>query len=249
MQIKWAEIIKNAFTLSGHEKLHINEIVDLFVRHSLDKSNPPLDQEVLRKKINSVLAANVKSKSGLFKKAKKDGKSKGIYALRGQADNATKLMREERPVDVKTAFTGKAGEYAVLSELLFRGYNCSVMTVDDGLDVVAFKDNKYFFIQVKTSNPTSKQVFSASISRDAYEKSRAANTFYIIVLRRHLPRRFVNDFVVFSATDIERFSALQEMTRTGNGISMRIEANTQDRFKLSGGTDITHCVNNFGVIC
>lgn len=42
-------------------------------------------------------------------------------------------------------FTGKAGECAVMSELLFRGFNVNRMMVDGGIDLVAFKEGNYFF--------------------------------------------------------------------------------------------------------
>ncbi len=38
------------------------------------------------------------------------------------------------------------------SEMLFRGFNASIMSVDTGLDIIATKDNKLFGVQVKTSN-------------------------------------------------------------------------------------------------
>lgn len=48
-------------------------------------------------------------------------------------------------------FYGKGGEFSVVSELLFRGYNASIMSVDEGIDITASKGDKFFFIQVKTS--------------------------------------------------------------------------------------------------
>ena len=57
--------------------------------------------------------------------------------------------------NVDTGYFGKAGEHAVSSELLFWGYNVSSMAVDQGVDLVASKNGKYFHLQVKTATPQS----------------------------------------------------------------------------------------------
>lgn len=59
---------------------------------------------------------------------------------------------QENKEQISTQYVGKAGEHFVVSELLFRGYNASIMNVDEGLDIVATKEGKLYNIQVKTSN-------------------------------------------------------------------------------------------------
>src|SRR3989339_1094309 len=59
---------------------------------------------------------------------------------------------EEERIVVESGFTGKGGEHLVCSELLFLGFNASIMSVDVGVDISAIKDDKFFGIQVKTSN-------------------------------------------------------------------------------------------------
>src|ERR1700728_2103173 len=59
---------------------------------------------------------------------------------------------EEEKLRIDSSFTGKAGEYLVCSELLFREFNASIMSVDIGMDIAATKENKLFSIQVKTAN-------------------------------------------------------------------------------------------------
>jgi hypothetical protein len=69
-----------------------------------------------------------------------------------QEENKEKEIENESDYSLSTQYVGSAGEHSVLSELLFRGYNASIMSVDEGLDIVATKNNKLFNIQVKTSN-------------------------------------------------------------------------------------------------
>ena len=70
--------------------------------------------------------------------------SKGYYSKR---------KRKLHPIDVPmqiSEYTGRGGECAVMSELLFHSYNVNRMMIDEGVDLVAVKDNIYYYIQVKT---------------------------------------------------------------------------------------------------
>ncbi len=49
-------------------------------------------------------------------------------------------------------YVGAAGECAVMAELMFRGYNANRMMIDEGVDIIATKNNIYYYIQVKTVN-------------------------------------------------------------------------------------------------
>ena len=83
---------------------------------------------------------------------------------------------------IGSGFTGKAGEHYVTSELLFRGYNASIMSVDVGMDIIATKDNKLFSLQVKTSNLNSLNSFIFDMRKAALERDYAGNVFYIFVM-------------------------------------------------------------------
>ncbi len=58
----------------------------------------------------------------------------------------------------KDLFTGRAGEFAVLSEFLIRGYNVAVPSIDLGDDVLVIKDHQndaeIARVQVKTATGT-----------------------------------------------------------------------------------------------
>src|SRR3989304_9363356 len=53
-------------------------------------------------------------------------------------------------MDIKK-LSGAAGTHYVVSQLLFRQYNCSIFAVDEGIDIVATKGNLRSYIQVKCS--------------------------------------------------------------------------------------------------
>ena len=93
-----------------------------------------------------------------------------------------KEKAEEEKVKIESTFTGKAGEHAVCSQLLFRGYNASIMSVDLGLDIVTTKKDKVFGIQVKTSNLNKFNTYVFDIRKVSFERHSSSNIYYIFVL-------------------------------------------------------------------
>lgn len=93
-----------------------------------------------------------------------------------------KEKAEEEKIAIEGGFTGKAGEHLVCSELLFRGFNASIMSVDVGLDIVATKKNKMYGVQVKTSNLNRFNTYVFDVRKISFERHSASNVFYIFVL-------------------------------------------------------------------
>ncbi len=73
------------------------------------------------------------------------------YTAKEQEDEEKEEQKTEELEPISTQYVGKAGEHLVVSELLFKGYNASIMSVDEGLDIVATKGERLYNIQVKTS--------------------------------------------------------------------------------------------------
>jgi hypothetical protein len=98
-----------------------------------------------------------------------------------------KVSAEEAEIQEKEeiagGFTGRAGEHLVCSELLFRGFNASIMSVDVGLDIVATKESKMFGIQVKTSNLNTFDMYVFDVRKVSFDRHNVSNTFYVFVLR------------------------------------------------------------------
>src|SRR3989338_8018733 len=90
---------------------------------------------------------------------------------------------EEEKIVIAGGFTGKAVEHLVCSELLFRGFNASIMSVDIGVDLSTIKDNKFFGIQVKTARKNNSEIYNFHIRQKSFERFNQSNIFYILVLR------------------------------------------------------------------
>ncbi len=115
---------------------------------------------------------------------------------------------------------GKAGEMAVLSELTFRGYNATAMTVDEGIDLVASKNNVFFFIQVKTTYLDASARFSVQIPVVNYARVQQNNVIYIFVIREQIG---MLKYFIFHQSDINSGIINGYIEKTDSNIIVKIE--------------------------
>lgn len=209
------DAIYDAFMIQGvnYSEMSIDDIALEIQDKNSDFKEYDLDE--LRKKVSShmsnavtkiVKGKRVENKDSLYQRVKngKGGYRKGVYKLRKRNPKKEPkkpnpvVMPLENPVTVENNYMGAAGEMAVCSELLFREYNVSRMSVDDGVDIVAMKYNKTYYIQVKTVQVKSAS-FGVKINAKSYERYNANDCYYIIVARAEMTQ-----FIVATADDIRR---------------------------------------------
>jgi uncharacterized protein YifE (UPF0438 family) len=148
------------------------------------------------------------------------------------------------------SFFGKAGEYAVVSELLFHGYNASIMSVDIGIDITASKDDKFYFIQVK-STEFSNDSFSVSIKPNRFINNSNSNIYYIIVFRYVYKNVYTNRFIILESKILENhiFSGAVSQKEDGT-INIKIKQEEGHIYLYNGSekAKIDHCLDNFELI-
>jgi len=224
----------------NNKAMHVNEIADVAVKSARNQS---MTVEDFASRLSGALSAHLNTQTPVFTKPlNKQGRpQKGIYRLKQKriAAISTRII----PPDVSNNFTGKAGEHAVMSELLFWGYNASLMTVDEGIDIVASKDNKYFHVQVKASAERSNGVFGFQVKRKAFELNHSAQTYYVFVMRKNLSCYFA----VLPSSHLENLR-MTNIIGGQNDLSITITADDKSKQFSLNGSDITGWVNNFGVI-
>lgn len=175
----------------------------------------------------------------------------GTFALNPQKESkipTTKNIEKEKVEDekiiVEGGYTGKGGEHLVTSELLFRGYNASIMSVDTGIDVAAVKDNKFFGIQVKTSNSNKFDVYNFHIRKVSFERHNQGNIFYTFVLRQR-----ENKFLILPSSEVERKikeGAIYAVNNhTGYALTIKIR---DEKIFLGGGHDMSYFLDNWDLI-
>ena len=202
--------------------------------------------EKVLKKVSGILSKEVKKSDSLFSKVrnpKTKGSIKGFYKLKTKRiespplptnpippkDPDDPIEQKQRPINL---YKGKAGEYAVMSELLFRGYNVNNMAVDEGIDVVANKNNLFYYIQVKTTELKENNKLSVSIDWKRFSDYFGNQMRYFIVVRCSILKREANVFFQFTNSEINRLIFEKQVKKSNNHIHIKIEIdqNTGDAY-------------------
>ena len=235
------EILKEA----GRKGLHVRTIAEAAVAKN---KNLGLSIDDFCKRLQSALSGNLKLKSIKptfasvnWDKGSRKGKSKqGWYRLR--PERVIPVIETVPAPQPGKAFLGKAGEYAVMSELLFWEFNASIMTVDDGIDIVASKNNKFFYIQVKAATRQDNGKYIFTINKDSFKRYNTANVFYVFVLRENIQ----NDYIIIPSMQINYFIGTGAIT-DGSVFSLTITTNDKKtEYTLNNKVKITPCYGNFG---
>jgi hypothetical protein len=242
MSVKYANLAKD-YMSSGNTGSHVDELADEIV-----KNHPHIKDstDVIAKKLSATFSSSIKRKKGEFLrvKNKQGGFKRGVYKL------SKKLTQQPaapiRPTGISTGFVGKGGEHAVLSALLFEGYNASIMTVDDGIDIVASKETKYFHIQVKAATEKNNS-FQFTIQKSSFNRHNNNKTFYILLCRRYLKTHTQNDLIILPNATINHYISAGTIK---NGPSLNLNVSIEkSKYTLNKSgirkSDITSYVNDF----
>ena len=104
----------------------------------------------------------------------------GKFDLRSRGQGGRGPDKDEKSeYTTNSLYVGAAGEHRVESELLFRGYDASMTSVDRGIDIVARKGRHVLDIQVKTMgrHPTGAHI--TSIKKEAFDGNRSQSMHYV----------------------------------------------------------------------
>lgn len=137
--------------------------------------------------------------------------------------------RKKRPAPsdgdtLPSAYVGRAGECAVISELLFHGYNANHMMVDNGVDIVAVKDNIYYYVQVKTVNVKDGRI-RVQIGKEKFDQYINNQMRYFIVARYKDGGTIKNMYFQFTPNFIDQAIYNQAIKRGDNNLSIKIRFN------------------------
>ena len=238
---------KEILQTAGRKGMHISEITQAAVAQN---KNMGLTPEDFQKKVQAALATNLKLKATKpsfapvnWDKGPRKGKPKqGWYRVK--IEKATPVGETVLVPQAGKDFLGKAGEYAVMSELLFWGYNASIMAVDDGVDIVASRHNNFFHIQVKTASKQDSGKFYFSIKNSSFKRYSGSNVFYVLVMRGDTN----NEYIILPSVHIEFFLKAHALPDTQT-LSITISANARKtEYRLNSYHDVTPFFGRFGEI-
>ena len=117
------------------------------------------------------------------------------------------------------------------------------MSVDDGIDLVATKEGRFFFIQVKTAISNNDKIPNFSIKKDSFVRYDKSETFYILVVRNFDKKGYSNLFFVIPNHTIRKM-IYDGIIKDSESYSIRI---TQENGVCiaNGRENVTHYLNNF----
>ena len=193
------------------------------------------------KTMDAELIVDINSKGELsnFKKVEIEEESR--------PDRIVEELELEEQKEIEGGYIGKAGEHAVLSELLFRGYNAALMSVDVGVDIVATKDNETFNIQIKTRNISKKHdAFHFNLRIASFERHNAGRTFYVFILRENSKL----DYLILPLHQVEKSIDEEFIHVVGKGKLYRITIKKRDGKVYLGRqeNDVSYYLNHWDII-
>lgn len=148
-------------------------------------------------------------------------------------------------------YFGRSGEFHVMSEFLYRGWNVAIPEVDIGNDVFVIKDSTgdYTSIQVKSSNVKSHNYgYSAtySLNYDQLTTPVDPELYYFFLSRYNDQWNFL---AIISRTDLEDLHTQNNVgTLNGSNVILNLryfENNTPPSLLGTHNYDLTHFMNDW----
>lgn len=153
---------------------------------------------------------------------------------------------EEEKIKIEGGYTGKAGEHLVCGELLFRGFNASIMSVDVGMDIIATKNNKLFSIQIKTANLNKFDTYVFDVRKVSFERHDSGNIYYVFVLHGEKG----NNFLILPYHEMEKKVHEKAILEVDNGKRFRVNIKfREDNIYLGTKShEMNYYLNNWDII-
>jgi hypothetical protein len=204
--------------------------------------------------MNALIITDIKNKGNASDFVKTDAST---YALNKKKESIADPKKEEAiqviekaeddKQKIESSFTGVAGEYLVCSELLFRGFNASMMSVDDGVDIVAVKDERLYAVQVKAANLSATDVYNFNVRKVSFERHDSSHTYYIFVLHESNGK---NDFLILPYLEMQKKIHEKAILEVWQGKLYRVVIKFRDGHVYLGSMDhnTDYFLNNWDVI-
>jgi Holliday junction resolvase len=228
--------------------LHYKDITRL----ALEKGILETDGSTPDASMYSQIFTDIKNKGAASDFVKKD---KATFALNNAkiiigSKKRLKVLeeeeKEEEKIKIDSGFIAKGGEFLVCSELMFREFNASIISVDKGIDIIATKNNKLFSIQVKTANANNYNTYNFDVRKVFFEREYAGNTFYVFVLKGQNK----TDFIILPLSEMEKKVAQKAIHYVKSYDKYRVKIDIRDDkiFLGNRNNEIGYYLNNWAVL-
>lgn len=238
------ETIVALFKNTTNDKKRLKDIKKAIVSQIIPEGEqleffPTEEKEAIEERVEVLIKEDKKLENESFLKY-----SNGFYTKRPNR------IGPRNPNRLPSIYTGTAGETAVLSELMFNGYNANRMMIDEGIDIIATKNNTYSYIQVKTSFVENEKVYF-SINDNRYEQYMHSQLRYVLVARYNDKGVDKNMFFVFTQHDIDKGIHDKYIMKGQSSISIKIKFHPRTAAPIlydDNESDASYHLNNFKLI-
>lgn len=161
------------------------------------KHNPTVydivdDKEIYKKYSENKFSWSIfKSRFNGLRKAIEQMELVGVKDVKNDTTNVTIQAEKEDTgsFEHKNRYFGKAAELHVTAELIYRGFQATNIPIDVGLDILAFKNNRTFYFQVKHKDFSNN--IPIKLTKSSFENSGRGDVYYIFVLLSNQRRDFL----------------------------------------------------------
>lgn len=143
-------------------------------------------------------------------------------------------------------YRGRAGQLAVMSELLWRGWNAAIPQVDVGDDIFVVKDEEgtFYRVQVKTATGTDRRYGCSgqyTLPLQQLRTPRTPDLIYVLTVRYEEEWA---DFLILSRQDLlSQYETAGIGTSSESGITLTIQFRRQT--VTCSGSDLSTFRNNW----
>lgn len=235
--------------LEQHKKpLHYKEITRLALEQWLFETS----WETPDSSINSQIIIDIKKKgraSDFIKVAPSTynlNPNKEIIEQKKEKYIQVEENQEEEKEKIESWYTWKAWEHLVCSELLFRWFNASIMSVDVWMDIVATKWNSLISVQFKTSNLNKFDTYVFDVRKVSFDKHNTNNVFYVFVL--HWKNN--TDFLILPFFEMEKKIKERALLPILNNTRYRVNIKKRDWniYLWTKSYEVNYYLNNWSII-
>lgn len=112
-----------------------------------------------------------------------EARAVALGGIPSAASKKTQESEDSTMIGAHFNYMGKAAEMFVISELLYQDFNANLALIDTGVDVIATKNDKTFYFQVKNVSFKNTNVRTIPITTSSFINNQKGNMYYTFVLQ------------------------------------------------------------------
>jgi len=135
-----------------------------------------------------------KSRFGGLRKALEQIESVGEIKNSQIIPSKKRKKQDSASFEHRNRFFGKAAELHVTAELIYHGFQATNIPIDVGLDVLAIKNNKTFYFQIKHKDFSNN--IPIKLTKSSFDQTGGGSVYFVFVLLLEEEEKEKRDFLI-----------------------------------------------------